>query len=117
MLERIHELGLEGDPVFIVELIDSYAPLFENQFRAIREACVLRDAVKLHHAAHSIKGAALNIGANELAARCSTMEDMGEQENIEAAEKLLGNLKEGLDTTLASLASIKVRVSSPKSSI
>ena len=111
MLDRVRQLGLETDPEFMVELIDSYAPLFENQFRAIQEGCANQESGKVHHAAHSLKGASLNIGANELAARCRTIEDLAEQKDVVAAQQLLPLLKDDLTKTLISLASIKAKLS------
>ena len=111
MAERIRQLGLETDPDFVVELIDSYAPLFRNQSRAIDEACAKRDDAKLRHAAHSLKGASLNIGAKHLAAICKSMEDSAEQGDIDSAAKLIPPLKLVIERTSSALGMIKTRVS------
>lgn len=109
--DRIRQLGLETDPAFVVELIDSYAPLFSNQSRAIEEACSANDEGKLRYAAHSLKGASLNIGANNLGAICKSIEDFAEAKDMASVEKLIPALKQIIDKTASALEIIKKRLS------
>lgn len=111
MSDRISQLGLETDPAFVVELIDSYAPLFRNQSRAIDEACGKRDEAKLRYAAHSLKGASLNIGAKKLGAICKSMEDFAEHGDIDSAAKLIPQLLQVIERTSVALGMIKTRLS------
>jgi len=111
MSDRIRQLGLETDPAFVVELIESYSPLFTNQSRAIEEAFSKQDEAKLRYAAHSLKGASLNIGANKLGAICRTIEDLAEKKDLAASAKLLPDLKEVMGSTLKALETIKAKLS------
>jgi CheY-like chemotaxis protein len=109
--DRIRQLGLETDPEFVVELIDSYAPLFSNQSRSIEEAFSKQDEAKLRYAAHSLKGASLNIGANKLGAICRSIEDLADKKDFASAAKLLPELKEVIGKTSQALDTIKARLS------
>ena len=109
--DRIRQLGLETDPAFVVELIESYAPLFSNQSKAIEEACATNDGGKLRYAAHSLKGASLNIGANDLGALCKSIEDFAEAKDIASAAKLVPTLKQVIVKTGSALEIIKTRLS------
>lgn len=55
-LQRIRDLGLEGDPAFVLDLINSYTLLFAKELKSIEESCIVGDADRLHYAAHSLRG-------------------------------------------------------------
>jgi CheY-like chemotaxis protein len=116
MLDRIRQLGLETDPDFVLELIDSYAPLFQRQYSNLQDAYAKKDTGKLHYAAHSLKGASLNIGATNLADMCRTIEDLTDQKDFDAVGTLIEDLKETLQKTTAALQAIKTGLSHQKSS-
>jgi PAS domain S-box-containing protein len=111
MFERVRQLGIETDTAFILELIESYAPLFKKEEEAIRDACSKQNADKLHYSAHALKGACLNIGANELASLARTIEGLAEQKDVAGAAQHLDTLAEIMIRTLASLESVKAKLS------
>ena len=116
IIERVRQLGFETDPTFMVELIDSYAPLFKKHFENLQDAITRRDPVKLHYSAHSLKGACLNIGANPLAALCRQIEDSAERKDFGAIDALVGEVRAELMMTSHALVSIKARLSKQKPS-
>jgi CheY-like chemotaxis protein len=116
MLDRIRQLGLETDPDFILELIDSYASLFQKQYNILQDAYAKRDTGNLQYAAHSLKGASLNIGATHLAAVCLTIEDSTDQKDFDTVGTLIEDLEETLQKTSAALQAIKTRLLQQKSS-
>ncbi|MCB9365935.1 MAG: Hpt domain-containing protein [Calditrichaeota bacterium] len=70
---RLEEIGL-GDPSFTVELIDimlSDGQLRVSKLRDAFDAASFEDVGRI---AHSLKGAALNIGAGKLAELCSEID-------------------------------------------
>jgi CheY-like chemotaxis protein len=107
MFERIRQLGLESDPAFVLELIESYTPLFANHSKNVEIAFENRDMKKLRYAAHSLKGASLNIGANSLGEICKTIEDLAESGSFDALGPSLKALKTELKTAAAALEGIK----------
>jgi HPt (histidine-containing phosphotransfer) domain-containing protein len=114
ILNRIRQLGLESDPAFMLELIDSYEPLFQKQLRNIQDALSKKDSVKLHYAAHTLKGACLNIGAAGLAGWCKDIEELAEGKNLNAIQTRIGSLDEEVEKTVQALRSIKTKFSGLK---
>jgi HPt (histidine-containing phosphotransfer) domain-containing protein len=68
--DRLEEIGM-GDAEFTREIIDM---LIEDG-RLIREAYNQQTWEIVGREAHSLKGAALNVGANSLAQLCATIDD------------------------------------------
>ena len=116
MLDRIRQMGLETDPDFVCELIDSYAPLFKRFHDTLLDSYAKKDRTKLHYAAHSLKGASLNIGAADLAAVSRTIEEKAEHAGFESIDPLLETLDVELKKTNQALLSIKSRLSKTKPS-
>jgi CheY-like chemotaxis protein/HPt (histidine-containing phosphotransfer) domain-containing protein len=94
MFERVHQLGLETDPAFVLELIESYTPLLKKQMNAIRDGCSKQNAEAVHYAAHSLKGASLNIGARELADVSRTIEERATNQDLTSVAQHLDTLEE-----------------------
>jgi PAS domain S-box-containing protein len=111
MLKRMHQLGLETDFAFMVELIDTYAPSFEKQIHLLIEACSKNDAHTLHQAAHSLKGAGLNIGAEEFGALCKSIEKLAFQNDFAAVKSAIATLQQEKQRLLDALQVVKVRLS------
>lgn len=59
------------------------------------------DAIRLN--AHSIKGAAANIGANALAETAAAIEDAGRDQRLEVAERLVPQLHQRIEHVFAVL--------------
>jgi len=116
MLDRIRQLGLETDPDFVLEFIDSYAPLFERLHNSLLESHSKKDRSKIQYAAHSLKGASLNIGAADLAAVSRAIEDLSEQAEFATIDPLLQVLDVELKKTTQALLVIKTRISQGNSS-
>jgi CheY-like chemotaxis protein/nitrogen-specific signal transduction histidine kinase/HPt (histidine-containing phosphotransfer) domain-containing protein len=111
MLKRMEQLGIETDYAFMIELIDTYAPSFEKQFGLMVEACSKRDAHNLHQAAHSLKGAGLNIGAEEFGALCRKIEDLSFESDFESVANMIATLKQEKQKVLQALQVVKNRLS------
>ena len=111
MLERISQLGIAADPKFVIDLIDSYAPLFEKHRASVHESLEKRDRNKLHYAAHSLKGAGLNVGASALADVARTIEEKSETADFASMESYLQELDSQLSKTNGALQSIRSRMS------
>jgi HPt (histidine-containing phosphotransfer) domain-containing protein len=116
MLDRIQKLGLKTDPNFVLELIDSYSPLFERLHTALLDSHSKKDRSKIHYAAHSLKGAGLNIGAIDLAHVCRTIEELSEKADFETIDLHLRVLDAELQKTIQALRSMKSRLSQQKPS-
>lgn len=116
MLDRIQKLGLKTDPEFVIELIDSYSPLFERLHTALHDSHSKKDRSKIHYAAHSLKGASLNIGATDLADVCRTIEELSEKADFETIVPHLRVLDAEMQRTNQAMRSMKSRLSQQKPS-
>jgi HPt (histidine-containing phosphotransfer) domain-containing protein len=70
----LDEIGM-GDPMFTAELIDIMLEDGASKIRNIRSACEAGKHEEVGKLAHSLKGAALNIGAGSLASLCANIDD------------------------------------------
>jgi HPt (histidine-containing phosphotransfer) domain-containing protein len=61
---------------------------------AMRAAVAEGNARKLKESAHSLKGAAANLGARPMSLVCAELEDMGRREAFEGADTLLAHLEQ-----------------------
>jgi HPt (histidine-containing phosphotransfer) domain-containing protein len=72
--DRLEEIGM-GDAEFTREIIDMLIEDGKERIRLIREAYNQQTWEIVGREAHSLKGAALNVGANSLAQLCATIDD------------------------------------------
>jgi len=112
--DRVRQLGLETDTYFIKDLIQSYVPLFTTQLNNILEAHKERNAKKLTHAAHSLKGASLNVGASALGDLCRIVEESARNDQFGGLETVLEEIKREHAKVTQVLSAIKAKLESPK---
>jgi two-component system, sensor histidine kinase and response regulator len=98
LLERIG-----GDREFLIDLIDTFRENYAKQQEAIRTALENGDAVALTHAAHSLKGALLNLAAPVAAAAAQKMESSGRRGDLQEAEVVLRDLEAELERVFGAL--------------
>lgn len=90
VLARLRELGLDENPEFFIELLETYVPAMDTHLSALFQAFEEKNARKLHYAAHSLKGSSLNIGAKAFGALCKTIEDQATAGSVE----IVGSMSE-----------------------
>lgn len=117
VLERIRQLGLGTEPGFVLDLINSYAPLFQRLHASILDSFERSDRDTLHYAAHSLKGACLNVGAVDLAAVARAIEEHSEKADFATIVPFLSNLDDQLKRTMNAMSSIRSRLSQQKPSL
>jgi HPt (histidine-containing phosphotransfer) domain-containing protein len=78
---RLDEIGM-GDPSFTIDLIDIMVEDGKMRVETIRKAFDAGDADEVGRTAHSLKGAALNVGAINLAALCADLDDSARKTRI-----------------------------------
>jgi len=93
-----------------LELLREIAVLFvEDCPRAlaeIREAVERRDAAKLEHSAHALKGSVANFGAQAAVEAAFQLEQMGRAGQMGAASEILRALENALSAACAELATL-----------
>lgn len=91
----------------MARVLDAFWAQSEPMMNAVAEACETRDAEKLRHAAHDLKGAASNVGAARVAAIAAAMEPGPADEACEMLPSLrnaLTDTKPALDHFIKSAA-------------
>lgn len=101
-LNALRQLNPANGVSILKKLILIYlksAPSFLSQ---IEDAIQGKDSLMLRRAAHTLKSSTANIGAETLADICRQLEDLGDNEQIDEAAKLLAKLQhEFLQVTIA----------------
>ncbi|MDJ0796069.1 MAG: response regulator [Calothrix sp. MO_167.B12] len=82
VLQSLSQMAGEQAPTIIAELIDSYLADASLRIAAISTAINQGDAALLYQAAHALKSASANVGANNLADLCKELETIGRGGNI-----------------------------------
>ncbi len=72
--ETLKEIEESGDDSIVLELIDSFQSDTATRIERLHEAVARLDAARLKAEAHSVRGAARQMGAEALAELCRTVE-------------------------------------------
>jgi len=83
----------EGDRELLVEAMDLFLKSVRNQIGALRQAISDNDADLVKKEAHSIKGGAANLTADNLSRVASELENIGESGTVEAGTVILERLE------------------------
>lgn len=107
---RLDEIGM-GDPLFTAEIIDIMLEDGAMRVKNIRAACnsgYFDEAGKL---AHSLKGAALNVGASELANMCALIDDSVRKSGVQFPAELVSEIEAEFTAVAVELSQIKSELS------
>ena len=80
---------IEGEPDFVVELIDLYLSEVPRLFDTIRKSVANRDRSTAKRAAHSLRGSSGNLGVLQMATIAGELEHLENDYNTVAPEMLL----------------------------
>lgn len=92
ILASYDEAQIEGEPDFVVELIDLYLNEVPRLLASMRNAITGNDRVTLKRTAHSLRGSSANLGVVQMAAIAGELEHC-DPNNSAAAPALLLNLE------------------------
>ena len=90
--DRLHQLA-ERDTDFEIELLQIFLEDLEQSLVQLTSAIATWDADTLEQVAHSVRGAAANVGAVGLAQTAAQLEQIGQQKQRNRAGTLLGQLQ------------------------
>jgi PAS domain S-box-containing protein len=105
-LERV-----EGDRELLEELVRIFAGECPNNLAEIRRALDAADAPLLERLAHTMKGAAANLGAKRLSAAAFELEKQARSGGLKNAAELIDNLKREIDRLMPEIDSLCRKVS------
>jgi len=86
-----------GDKDFLKEMLSEFLQLSGDQMSAIQQAIGGNDADTLTKQAHSIKGAAANLGAESVASVALELEMMGRKSQLDQAGDAFDRLRQQVD--------------------
>jgi HPt (histidine-containing phosphotransfer) domain-containing protein len=98
LLERI-----DGDRVFLAELLELFRADYPEQIRAARGAIANSDAATLQEVGHALKGALGNLAAPAASRIASDLESMGEAGDMAPAGIRVTQLEEELTLVIRAL--------------
>jgi PAS domain S-box-containing protein len=92
-----------GDPALLTELVDLFCSHAPSLLQTMTEAAAAGDGSRLRLAAHSLKGAAANLGARALTVACAALEAKGQGGSVERAGAELAVVERLIRETCAGL--------------
>lgn len=108
--EKLELLG-GGDDQFMRDIIINFEGDANRDLRALESAVAGQDWMAFRDSAHALKGAAMYLGLQQLAALSAQAQNMTEQEFLDNAIDQLKGLRQATDTALEAL---RKRVNSPR---
>lgn len=94
VLTSFEEVQEEGEPDFVVELIDLYLEDTPRRIAAMKATVMETDAMSLKRAAHSLRGSSANLGARRMAALCDELEHVDGNDSVQKTSALLSGLEQ-----------------------
>ena len=88
-------------------LLEAYLADSERRLLEVADAWAAGDFDALRRSAHSLKGASSNLGANELAGRCQTLEHLARDEITDAVPAAMAAVEAELREVQAVLRSVR----------
>jgi len=76
MLASYEEAQIEGEPDFVVELIDLYLDEVPRIFASLQNAIENKDCATAKRTAHSLRGSSGNLGVQQIAALARELEHL-----------------------------------------
>ena len=105
----LREAQEEGEPDFVVELIDQFLRDAPRQLGDLREALAQGDLQTLVREAHRLKGGCSIFGAHPMAALCGNLEARGRAGSVRGADAVLAQLESEFSRVQRSLESEKAK--------
>jgi CheY-like chemotaxis protein/HPt (histidine-containing phosphotransfer) domain-containing protein len=100
-LGRLRDLA--GDPARLGQLLGAYARQGRELVAQLHQTLEARTAQALGRAAHTLKGASLNVGANPLAGLCARLEELGRAGDLAGAGDLVAQVQTEWERVSAAL--------------
>ena len=90
ILASFGEAQEQGEPDFVVELIDLYLEEGPRFFNSIRDGLANNDWLSAKRAAHSLRGSSSNLGIVQMSLIAGALEQLTTNQDASAAELLQG---------------------------
>ncbi len=111
VLDRYRDLGDDGSPDIVREIVETYLEDLPTRTAAIIDAVASGNAKEFHREAHNLKGSSASIGAVALAAICNELETIGRREQTSPARPHLDALRNEVERVRESLTDLLSEIS------
>lgn len=91
MFKKLEELQSQ-DAEFVKVLVSMFMEQGPELYEDVKKACSSSDSDKVIAASHSLKGVCMNLGFDDLASVCKSIEEQTRDGNISAACSLVNEL-------------------------
>jgi two-component system sensor histidine kinase/response regulator len=81
-----------GDDEILIAVLEEFIKTIPDLFSDLKNAISDSDSIVVNRVAHSIKGASLNVGAEQLAVSSSLLETAGSEKSVELYDELFINM-------------------------
>ena len=95
------ELGLEEEE--FLELVRLFAEVSTDDLARLESSLRMGNSEQVREAAHSIKGAALNLGLNDISEIARIVEDKAREDSLEGVAEAVKEIRMKLDLLMASV--------------
>ena len=102
VMERVQD-----DKELLLELLDIYHDDFVAKRKALGEAVLAKDLVKIKEIAHSMKGASGNISAKPLHANCLKLEILAKENKFDGMNEILVSIDGQFEQVKANTVKLK----------
>jgi HPt (histidine-containing phosphotransfer) domain-containing protein len=99
-------------PDLMQELLQTFIATVPPRLGVMKQLAAQQQAGKLSEEAHTLKGAGLNMGANQFAAICRSIEEQGRRGEVAGLDALLVELEQSYETSRRALEEILTRARS-----
>ncbi|NOT10867.1 MAG: EAL domain-containing protein [Methylococcaceae bacterium] len=110
-IDALRNITTETGESLLNRAIELFVNSAAQEISKMRMAFANDDAETLTRIAHSFKSSCANLGADSLADACKTIENLGNERQLNAVEDLLQLMESGLDGVLAELQTNVISIS------
>jgi HPt (histidine-containing phosphotransfer) domain-containing protein len=104
--QRLRDAAMD-DEEFMIELIDLFLSDMPSQIEWLRRGAGQADPCEVKRAAHRIRGAAGNVGAERLSGLCADLERVAGEQELPPLGDLLGNVEQEWEQIKAAMEALK----------
>jgi len=105
-LVALREFDPHGGNGLATELMQAFLTVAQPGLSKVEDACLAADSKALAAAAHTLKSASANVGAQTLSALYSKLELLGREQKLNEARELLGSVREAHEQAVARIHEI-----------
>jgi ammonium transporter, Amt family len=106
-----------GDAAFVQLVLEKFRSTSASMLNTISQAIDAGDAAQMGRGAHSLKGAAANLSAEQVRSVAGRLEELGHQGELELAEQSLAELKQELARCIAYIPAVNAQLQDPSGEI